>query len=170
MSELYHHGILGQKWGVRRAKNYPLSLEDHSPEQIKKNPEIRRQLKLAKIAEKTQKRIEKASNKLNTHIEQRLRKGDDADLKVKAKSMTKEELENEIKRLDLEKRYVDLMKSMNPEQRKRESAVKETVGKALKNIGGQAVTAILGEAWNKLVENQGHGELTVNPKKGQKDK
>lgn len=170
MSGLYHHGIEGQKWGQKNGPPYPLGLEDHSAEQIKKNPELRRQLKLKKIAERTEKRIAKINSKRTIKAEKGLAKGRDDAAREKAKTMSKEELEEQIKRLDLEKRYVDLMKSLNPEQKKRESIIRESITKALKNIGGQAATAIIGTLWNNMVENNGHQELTVNQKKGQKDK
>lgn len=33
-----HHGILGQKWGVRNSATYPLSYDEHSAAQKKLNP------------------------------------------------------------------------------------------------------------------------------------
>lgn len=33
--ELRHHGILGQKWGVRNGPPYPLSGGDYTPSQRK---------------------------------------------------------------------------------------------------------------------------------------
>ena len=35
-SELYHHGILGQKWGVTNGPPYPLGSGDHSSKEIKR--------------------------------------------------------------------------------------------------------------------------------------
>lgn len=33
--ELYHHGIFGQRWGVRNGPPYPLDNEDHSARERK---------------------------------------------------------------------------------------------------------------------------------------
>ena len=36
--ELYHHGINGQKWGVRNGPPYPLTLSAHSSKERRNNP------------------------------------------------------------------------------------------------------------------------------------
>lgn len=170
MSELYHHQIKGAHWGERNGPPWPLDPEDHTAEQIRKNPEIRAQLKAAKKAAKAEFRIARFKAKVDRHADRQLRKGKDDPMRKKASLMSEEELNAAIKRLDLEKRYLSLQKELHPEIKKRESMVKGMVSSALKNIGAQGLTAIFGELWNKVAENSGHPEFTVNPKKGQKDK
>lgn len=220
MSELYHHGIKGQEHGVRNGPPYPLAPEDHTPEQIRQNPDIRREIKDQKTrlkaakqtvraaratsraakadmkiqlsnlrrdrtkegiqafkaakaemkAAKANLRVEKYKAQLEKSALKALKKGNDEKLRAKASTMSDEELNERIKRLNLERQYVSLEKDLNPAKKQRESMVKTMLGSALKNIGTQAVTAIAGEAWNKLVEQRDRPELKVNPKKGQKDK
>lgn len=64
ISELYHHGIKGQKWGDKNGPPYPLDYEDHSAEQKRKNPKsvIGNYTEEAKAKEKVKK--EKLSTKL----------------------------------------------------------------------------------------------------------
>ena len=38
MAELYHHGILGQKWGVRRFQNLDRTLTEEGKKRYSKNP------------------------------------------------------------------------------------------------------------------------------------
>lgn len=166
MSELYHHGIKGQEHGVKNGPPYPLAPEDHTPEQIKQNPDIRRKIKV----QKANLRVEKHKARLEKSALKALKKGNDEKLRAKASTMSDEELDKRVKRLNLEKQYISLEKDLNPAKKQRESVIKTMLGSALKNIGTQAVTAIVGEAWNKLVEQRDRPELKVNPKKGQKDK
>ena len=196
MSELYHHQIKGAKHGVRNGPPYPLDPEDHTAEQLRLNPDIRRELKekktaaevmekvkrrkaeedarnkarLAKANAKAQARIIKTKARIEKNAKKALTKGNDDKLRKKAESMTEEELNAKIKRLDLEKRYISLEKDLTPAKKQRESVVRNMISGALKNIGTQALTAIAGEAWNRIVDNSGHPEYKVNPKKGQKDK
>ena len=60
MNELYHHGILGMKWGVRNGKNYPLSSSEHSASERKAGwRESLNEKKVAKYEKKMNKKIAK---------------------------------------------------------------------------------------------------------------
>lgn len=181
MSELYHHQIEGAHWGQRNGPPYPLNPEDHTAEQLRKNPEIKRELKAQKVAAKVERkkaksaakaeiRVAKFKAKLEKSATKALKKGDTDKIRKKAQAMSEDELNDRIKRLDLEKRYISLEKELNPEKKKRDSIAKGMIENVLKNIGTQALTAIAGNAWNKFVTEHDHPEFTVNPKKGQKDK
>lgn len=111
-----HHGILGQKHGVRNGPPYPLGSGDHSASEkkagwrdslangVKKVFRSKRQKELDKQAkrlsddelEKENKRIERE----NHYSKQSLGK--------QARNMTDSELQAAVKRLQMEKQYVDL--------------------------------------------------------------
>lgn len=81
-------------------------------------------------------------------------------------NMSNEELQNAIDRLNLEKRYKELMQSVNPPPSRRgKKFVTDVLEKSGKNIGEQLVTYAMGTMINKSA-----GKEIVNPKKGQKDK
>lgn len=127
---LYHHGILGMKWGVRRSQAQLNTLSRN-------------------------KKVIGAKKSSNSTTQ-----------KKTSKTMTDEELKQKISRLELEKRYKELSKSINPPKSTRgKDFVMRVLEKSGENIGTQLATNIMGTMINKAM-----GSDVVNPKKGQKDK
>nr|DAV15370.1 MAG TPA: Structural protein [Caudoviricetes sp.] len=132
---LVHHGILGMKWGVRR-----------TPEQL-----ARARGKLP-----SEKERENSKKKETAPAEQPQKKS--------VKEMTDAELNDRIRRLQLEKQYKDLTR--DPVKiNKGKAFIEDVMDKSAKNIATQLATYAMGTAVNKAL-----GSEVVNPKKGQKDK
>lgn len=116
--ELYHHGVLGQRWGVRRNRTGSVTSSTQlNPDQIKKAVEENENrkkynqmlinsshTKMAKdIAEGTGKIVAEAKKMSDENIRNGKKK-----VKLDLSKMSDEELRNQISRADLEKRYNDL--------------------------------------------------------------
>lgn len=130
--ELYHHGIMGMKWGVRR-----------TPEQL--GHRVSRRTSRTKSRDS-----EKSSEARRKHI----------------RDLSDDELKARIQRLEMEKKYRDLLKSENEAKSTRgKNFVLHVLEASGKNIATQATTYAMGSMINKMVGND-----IVNPKKGQKDK
>lgn len=85
---------------------------------------------------------------------------------TKMKEMTDSELKERIARLELEKRYMDLLKGAEKTKvNKGKAFVMDVIERSGQNIATQLATYALGKAVNKMA-----GSTIVNPKKGQKDK
>lgn len=91
----------------------------------------------------------------------------------KVSKMTDEELQAKINRINLEKKYEDLVKEKEDpksETSKGKKLMEEILTNAAKNIGTQAAAVTMGYLTNKVLEKVLDEEHLVNPKKGQKDK
>lgn len=106
--ELAHHGIKGQKWGVRRYQNKDGSYTDAG---LKRHGRVgdwaKRKAKQAKAA------IDKASasRKAKKQAEKDARRESDIlSGKIPAKKMTEAELKKRIARLETERQYATLIK------------------------------------------------------------
>ena len=142
-SELLHYGILGMKWGVRR-----------TPEQLRR---VRGELKSESDGGSKKTTSSKSSSSSG---------------KKRTSEMTEDELRSKIQRLELEKRYKDLMKATAPPPRstKGRDFVQRVLEKSGENIMTQLTTVVMGKAVNATIGKMFGDENLVNPKKGQKDK
>lgn len=109
-SELYHHGIRGQRWGIRRFQNEDGTLTPAG---------LRRQAKIERIAMRQEVRNAKARAKADRKISM-------IGKNVKTEKLSNEELKARIDRLNLEKEYKTLKNDV-----KGISAGKEFINKIL---------------------------------------
>lgn len=153
--ELYHHGVKGQKWGIRRYQNHDGSLIKSGKKHSAKVSNF-----LSKYKEKTAaKKFAKKASKAPTAKE--------------ISKLTNDELKKRIDRMDLEIKYKSKYSELHPTKvsagkkflKSMTGVTTSSLEKAGKNIGGQLATYLAGELTNKIA-----GKEVVNPKKGQKDK
>lgn len=125
--ELRHHGIKGQKWGVRRYQTKDGSL----------TPEGRARLKSDIDS------ANKAVGKAKELHSKKLKKTQEAKIKEAASRMTDEELRRVVNRLNMEERYKQVMNSRMVETGKdRTSKILDYAGKAL-TLGASAAALMI---------------------------
>lgn len=138
---IYHHGIKGQKWGVRRYQNKDGSLTVAGKKRYAKLESKRTQI------ESEQKRL--------TNNQEPVKKTPNPHGKKSVFDMSDDELNREIERLGLEKRYKDFMKELYPQPKKERyfngrKVVGDIMSGGLTAVGKNVVENTVGQGLNKL--------------------
>lgn len=116
-TELWHHGIMGMKWGIRRYQNPDGSLTTAG--KIRYGNKNRLETSVNKKAAKLQRKYNDLTGKSIRQNNAAKDKTDEEARKKDSKSksiseMSSEELQAAINRINLEKTYLQAMESVNP--------------------------------------------------------
>ena len=142
-NELYHHGVKGMKWGVRKT---PVRSSSGDTQKRKSNT-----LSLFK-KKKTTRKVSSANSS--------------PDQTKSIKDMSDDELRKKIERVQLEQDYLQLdPKAVSRGKRITKRVMDDMIVPAAVDIGKQAVKSIMANGVNKVLSLEGDNKVYANNKK-----
>ena len=188
-AELYHHGVKGQRWGIRRYQNKDGSLTTYGKKRYAKElAKLEADKKRVRQQEQTAKKIKKLDD-MRKDLDERKKalnpddapesakrqKAPSVPKKRKLSELSNEEIQAKIDRMNLENKYKELAQAQIDAVSKKEVSkgrkfTEEVLEKAGKNIATQAAAWAMGTGVNKLIEATIGEKNAVDPKNIQKQK
>lgn len=188
-TELYHHGVKGQRWGIRRYQNKDGSLTAYGKKRYAKElAKLEAEKKRVRQYEQTAKKMSKLDD-MRKDLDERKKalktdetpestkqpKAQSAPQKRKLSELSNEEIQAKIDRMNLENKYNTLAQERIDAVSKKEVSkgrkfTEEVLEKAGKNIATQAAAWAIGTGVNKLIEATIGEKNAVDPKNIQKQK
>ena len=134
---LQHHGILGQKWGVRRFQNKDGTLTSAGRK------------RLAKLESETEK-LKGSTTKTHTKS---------------ISEMSDDELRQKIARRKLESEYIATTQVVSRGKAITDRVLKNIITPAAEDVGKQVVKSYMAKATNKVLGLEGEDKVYANNKK-----
>lgn len=163
--ELYHYGVLGMRWGVRRYQKKDGTLTNSGKKRYDKEMErLKTEERIIKNKKRTQSKLEKLEAKRKTVEE--LKKNSNKPKEKSVKEYSDAELREIVNRLQLEKQYKDLSpKQVSIGKTVVNRIVKNVVVPAAEEMGKQVVKSLMTKEINKYIDNDDLKVFTNNKKK-----
>ena len=142
-NELYHHGVKGMKWGVRKT---PIRSSGGTTRKRKSNT-----ISLFKKKKTTRKVSSANSSPSQTKS---------------IKDMSDDELERKIERARLEQKYLELNpKTVSRGRRIAKSVINNVIVPSAEDLGKQVVKSFMATSINKALSLEGDSKVYANNKK-----